>query len=505
MPDPKPNLVDKVVGYFSPRAGMERRAWRTMEASYKGGVPTRTSETWGMDQTTRFGTTLERYQLMNARDRANQAYRNNLVAKTLIQTETDNVIGDGLNYMPTTKSAAWNREAKDKYYEWLKNISVRGSDVLTGCEVERLLWSQSRVAGDVGWILVSQGPESRIQVIESHRISSPYGDAADGSITDGIKFDLTGAPKTFYVKSASEVGKWFEVPARDFVFFAHHSNPSQARGESCFITIFDLLAHLDRYVDGVSLAAWMATVFGLVFKEASAAKQFAGLSTLAANSQGQQQRAITLEGGQVKYMAPEGEVVQVDAKQPMQQTPQFIQQMLRLLGMPFDMPLEVFARDMSSSNFASARIGLLPFYRACRIKAARFGARWSRTIQWWLSRENLRARDDPKRWKTAFPEDFWSHELRCNSWAYTDPVSDVQSQQLQVDAKFKSPQMVIEEQGGDVSETLRQLEEWQKLTASLPQTHSTMSRDPQADPNTASQPAKPPAKPDQGNPADANA
>jgi hypothetical protein len=61
----------------------------------------------------------------------------------------------------------------------------------------------------------------------------------------------------------------------------------------------------------------------------------------------------------------------------MQQTPEFIRTMFRMLGQPFDMPLEVIAKDMSTCNFASARIGLLPFYRTCRVKAARFGSRWS--------------------------------------------------------------------------------------------------------------------------------
>jgi hypothetical protein len=48
------------------------------------------------------------------------------------------------------------------------------------------------------------------------------------------------------------------------------TKPNQAR-RVCYMTIFDLLAHLDRYVDGVSLAAWMATVFGIVFKQNNAA------------------------------------------------------------------------------------------------------------------------------------------------------------------------------------------------------------------------------------------
>jgi capsid protein len=321
-----PNLIDKVVGYFSPGAGIKRVVARqAYESSYRGGVPTRTSEGWGRVEGFQFGSSIDRSQLTNARDRAYQAYRNNPVARTLVNTETDNVIGDGLNFQPTTDSEEWNREATDRYYAWLEEASIRGQDIQTGSEIQRLAWSRSRIAGDVGWILVARGSDSYVQLVPSENIATPDGMQSAAGMYDGIQFDAMGKPVTYYVKYTDERGlrKFVPVEARDFVYLAHHSEPSQARGETCFMTIFDLLSHLDRYVDGVSLAAWMATVFGIIFKDNSAARQVSGLPTLT-NSQGNQQRAITLENGMVKYMAPEGEVVQVDAKQPMQQTPAFI-------------------------------------------------------------------------------------------------------------------------------------------------------------------------------------
>lgn len=481
------SMIDKAIGVISPKWGAERAAWRVAQASYQGGVPTRRSESWQQATGARFDSGLDRMNLMAARDRAYNAYRNNPVARTLVNTECDNVIGDGLNYKPTSSSKEWNKEAKDKYYEWLEVASVRGSDIHSGCEIQRMAWERSRVAGDVGWVLVADGADSRIQMIGSENIATPDGMQADPNVYDGIRFNAMGKPLTYYILYKNErngLRKFTEVAARDFVFLSHLSEPNQTRGESCFITIFDLLANLDRYVDGVGLAAWMATVFGLIFKDASGAKQIQGLP-FATNSGGQQQRAIRLENGQVKYVAPEGEVVQVDAKQPMQFTDAWVRTMMRMIGQPFDMPLEVLARDMSTANFASARIGLLPFYRSCRIKAGRFGSRWSRTIRWWLSRENNRAANDPKRWKTKFPADFWNHELMVNAWSYTDPVREVQGDHLQLDMRTKSPQMVIAEQGRDAEQIIADWKEWEKLTGGMPETHSTLSRDelPQADPN----------------------
>jgi len=113
--------------------------------SYKGGVPTRTSEGYPMQQGYRMGTMQERFQLSSARDRAIQAVDNNPIAKTLIETESDNVIGDGLNYQPTSDSEAWNREAEDKYWLWKESCSVRGPDMESGCDHNKEVTGHDRL------------------------------------------------------------------------------------------------------------------------------------------------------------------------------------------------------------------------------------------------------------------------------------------------------------------------------------------------------------------------
>jgi len=459
-----------------------------MQNSYRGGVPTRTSESFPASTGYTYQSTGDRAQLVSARDRAYNAYRNNPVARTLVQTEADNVIGDGLNYQPSTDSKEWNAEAKDRYYQWLEGASVRGPDIHSGCELQRLLWERSRVAGDVGWVLVSRGSDSFIQVVSAENIRTPDGLYGDPFVYDGIRFDGFGRPTQFYVFVQGERGtpvRHFEpVDARDFVYLPHLTEPNAARGESCFVTIFELLSNLDKYVDAVSLAAWMGAVFGLVFKESTGAKQLSALPYLT-SSQGVQQKAVTLENGMIKYVGNADDVVQVDAKQPMVNSDAWIRAMYRMLGQPFDMPLEVIAKDMSTATFASARIGLLPYYRSCRVKAARFGTRWSRTIRWWLSRERQRAPDDSKRWKTAFPDNYWDHELLVNAWDYTDPVSEAQSDLLQLDMGTKSHQMVMSERGRDSELVLRERKEWAAKIGDLPDVRSTMTRDPAPDPGEA--------------------
>jgi hypothetical protein len=140
---------------------------------------------WQQAQGFRFGTTGERQQQTDARSRAYQAYDNNPVARTLVRPRRDNVIGDGLNYQPTTDSKEWNREAKDRYYQWLENAGPR-PDVDTGCELQRMLWSRraspATSGGSSSTATTSTRVDSRIQVCRRRTSSRRTGCTPTGGL-----------------------------------------------------------------------------------------------------------------------------------------------------------------------------------------------------------------------------------------------------------------------------------------------------------------------------------
>lgn len=500
------NLLDSAIAYFSPGWAAQRAQSRLAIAamaqlgrdrpvnSYRDGTPTRMTESWPTSHRNVLDPASIGQELLSTAERGYHAYRSNSVARTLLNSETDNVIGDGPNFEPQSGDEAWNREALDRYYEWVESCSVRGRDIHGGAELQRMLWAHSRAAGDIGWILVSRPMtgDSLIQVVPRENICTPDHLSADSRIIDGIRYDDFGAPQSYFILRQDGLGmrEWIEIPARDFVFLAHMLEPTSARGTSCYVTVFDILTNLSRYIDGVALAAWMATVFGLIIKQNNIGRDLTLMPT-ATNSRGETQRAFTLEGGLLKFMGTEGEVAQVQAHQPMQQTPAFIDQWLRLAGQPFDMPLEVLGKNMSQCTFASARIGLLGFYRACRIRFAHFCTAWNRTTGWWLSRERLRAPGDRKRWRTLFPPDYRNFEFRINAWDYTSPTEEAQADQIQIDMGIKSPQMVISERGRNMQKIVRERREWDEQTKDLPQTRSTLTRDAVPTPET---PAADPVK-----------
>lgn len=444
------NLFDRMIEYVAPVSAMRRAYARDVLASHRGGVNTRTSRGYDRASTIRGGTSSDRANQASRAAKAMQVYKEHPIGRSLLKTETDNVVSSGFRLQAKTESKEFNREVEEKWNEAWETFDIRG--LLSGVDLMRQFYRSPRRDGDGGIVLVDRGGESRLQYIPRQLICSPNNKQNQPGIIDGIEVTSATRPLAFHVKYEDEWGKqqWERVPASNFIYLAPEIDDDLGlRGDSCYSQVFGYLDQIDGYVDAVIIAARMAAVFGLIFREGSGAKQFGGLNTLA-NSKGDQQKALTIENGMAKYIGPDDSIVQVQAQQPMTQTPDFIRAVCRLIGLPFDMPLELVCKDMSQVNFASARIGLIGYYRACRARQKAFIARClTRIYQWWLSREVKMGR-----MVNAAPPEFWKHKFMAEGWDYTDPVSEAQADLLQINMGIKTRAMAAAERGRDLEEML---------------------------------------------------
>lgn len=442
-----------------------------LEASYRGGVATRTGTPF--TQTTPYGlqSSSDRNSVASMRERARKADRDNPIANGLLNRDTDNTIGDGMTLQMQTDSVEFNREAEELFYSRAEYLDIRQRFCFG--DLQRQWYRCMRRDGDVAVLLVDRGGKSRLQTVTGEMITSPNGSTQ--TILDGMELDDVGRTVAYHILNQTELGKrtFSRVASNDCLYLSRDLFPQQVRGVSVFASIFPLLDQLDGYVDAVVIAARMAAVFGLIFKEANPSGAFQGLPTIANN--GSTQRAITIQNGMVKYIGQADDVVQVQANQPMQQTPDFIRAIMRLIGLAFDMPLELALMDVSQANLSSLRGGLNQFYRSCRTRQDQFREKvMSPFLRWWISRE-VKAGS----FKSAVPEDFWAHEWRPRAWQYADPITDVQSVLLEIDAGLKSPQTACDELNRDFTQIQNQIKEARDLRAGLgiPSSRSTYTRD----------------------------
>jgi lambda family phage portal protein len=475
-------IIDRVVEAFSPMSAIRRQAAREFLNTHRGGLTTRIDKSSTESRSLLGGNAAKRANQRERRNRARRVYAEHPIGRTLLKTEVDNVISCGFTLQAKalnadgTPAEAFNEEVEERWCEWLEIADIRQMRGAT--DLIREAYRNPRCDGDGGIVLVSlPGGRSRLQYVPGDLICNPNTTLSGPKLIDGIEVDAACRPLAFHVKTENEWGKlaWERVSADDFIYLAPDMDDAMGlRGDSCYSQIFPLLDQFDGYVEAVTIAARMAAIFGLIFKTDSGPSQFERLG-VATNSQGNDQRAMTVENGIARYIGSKDDVVQVNPQQPMQQTPDFIRALCRLMGAPFDMPLELVCKDLSQVNFSSARIGLIGYYRACRVRQKSFKSRcMSRTYRWWLSREIKMGRI-----LAPIPAEPLRHEFVSEGWDYTDPVTDAQADHLLIDMGIKTRRIAAAERGMDYDEL--RAEELADLTIRKAQdltiTHSSMTRD----------------------------
>lgn len=493
------NLIDRICEFVAPSYAVSRYVARMglTQMSHSGAIGNRTTANdWAESTSIKGGTSGDRRSLGSMRSRARRLYRENVVGRSLLLTETDNVISDGFSLQMRTVSKAFNDEAEERFYEWLDRADITGK--LCGSDLFRSSWLETRKDGDGGFILIKRGGKPYLQYVPSDLITNPLG-SFNEKMYDGVEVDDAGRPVRFWVRDVDEFGKDTTTPiaARDFVYISHADDPMAIRGTTVFGSVFRELDQLDGYKEAVIIAARMGAIFGLIEKRKNPGLITAGLPSHT-NTQGEAQKAITYENGMMKYIGPDDSVMQVQAQQPMQQTPDFLRAMMRIIGLAFDMPLEIAVKDLSQVNFSGARVGLIGFYRSCRVKQDRIKSIcWNRIVRWWLSvekqRQDLGFEDA---FITKFPERSWQFLLNGREWAYNSPTEEANAALLEISMGIKSPQMACEERGRDWLEVQDQIAEARASNQQrkIPIVLSSSTRDETtAPPITPPDPVAPPA------------
>ncbi len=477
----KESLLDQSLSYLFPRWGVKRAMWReaaSVHDSSRSGRRTRLDENWPSAQSLRLGqTTTDLLDIQEMRSRAYQVMKKNPLGRGMIERVVDNVIGEGMILIPKTDSKDFNAEVKERFAEWMDRADMRG--IFTGAEIQRHMQRAYERDGDVGMVRVVHRGKPRLQLVRAARINTPDRLLGDDNVKDGIRMDKWGKPLKFYVGTHTQSGVTDHkiVDAHNFIYYPRMDDFDDVRGTSAFGPIFPLLGQIDGYIDAVVIAARMAAVFGLIMKGANSNKQFSNLPTIQ-NSQGDAQKAVTLEDGMVKYMGQQDDVVQVQAQQPMEQTPQFIAVLVRLLGVPFAMPLELTLLDFSQTNLSSARVAILQFYRAMMGKQQSFNKVVMTPIyRWWLAREiktGVLTTKEPELWMP--------HQFQPRGWQWLDPLKDQQAALLELSMGITTKGDIAAGLGRDIEDIMvrRAAELAIERIQELPEVFSTLTRESQA-------------------------
>jgi capsid protein len=462
-------VVDRFVATVNPEAGLKRMfTRRAYDALGKGPHNKQKKKIKGTDDVI-----LDELTLSEGRDESRDECRNNPIAKGLLKTERNGVIGSALPIQAKTSDKKWNKDAEAS---WKAEMLDKPCDI-TGrfnfIQYLRKYYYSYRRDGDILTIYHTDD----LEAMEGEQLGTPLGNKKDHKhfeVVNGIAFSkktrrvigyYMGKPhaKYGYIKRDS-----FQKYKADIVH--HMFNPdrfSHSRGEPALMTCLDELQKLVKYLDAEQVAAIINACFCMFISsenEYGIPDTYTGGSSSDGRDSDTQTRYEKMTPGQIMYGNSNEKPYGIGQARPGTSFDPYILRMLSIIGRPLCMPLMLVSLDFSGATFMNARLAydeVRENWRGEQIETVVPFA--SRTWQWHINRM-IR-----KKVLTDIP-DKYAHEVFCRKWPYIDPWKEAKAEEqflrnrtecrtdmaaargkdiIEVEAKRKIEDERIIESGGD--------------------------------------------------------
>lgn len=490
----KPNLIDRVVGFLDPGAGLRRLSQRTMLNSYTATKPSRHKR----DRDTTGGSGddhLNQLTLWELREISHELVRNNGMVKGAIDRLVQNVLGpEGPSLQSRTEDEKQNDEVESDWDQWLENdadISGRlhGQVLLQKCK-------QGEYEGGDHFVQLddtARNGNGSLRAFEGDRVLTPVGvEAVNGlPVLNGIAFDpSTGEPKWYFVannypingKCLEQDGKW--IRAETIVPFCNPNRLSQGRGQPILTPSFRDIDDLDDMMLYEKIGSKLVASQGFVVET----EDPLGFADAMRDTSNSDERIEELEPGAINYLKPNESMKSIQNNRPGNNFEPFTRLISRFIGLPIGMPIELLLLDFSQINFSGSRQLLHLAQLGFRAEQFRTGCQLSKIYKWWL---NLPVRKN--KYNSADPK-FGLHEWGFPGWPSPNPREDAMAFDLELKNMTRSRHDYCRSKGRDFEKTSSELEREKKLLADL-QPPAPPAHPPGTQPATPTEPPPEPVPP----------
>jgi lambda family phage portal protein len=463
------NLVDRLVSYLSPNAGLRRLHARAMmgvalERGFDGA--SRKDRLSGWKTSGAGANTENRPALGILRDRSRDLSRNNPWAVKALNAIVTNTIGTGIVMQPVVQNKKLEKTAQNAWKSWADT---------TACDFDgrgnfgALQTLALRTCAESGEALIVRRRASssaklpvpfQVQVIEPDFIDTSKEEYTNGAneIKQGIEFDSQGRRVAYwlYPEHPGEMGlnrfrhnyESKRVPAEDVIHLFRQDRAGQIRGLPWGHAVIVRLHDLDEFEDATLMRQKVAACFAGFVRDSdpgSATKPGSKAVEI----------ARTLEPASVQVLGP-GQDMTFSSPPGAPQQGEYTTTVLQGIAAGYLITYEALTGDYSKVNFSSGRMGHIEFQR------------------------NL----DSWRWNMFIPQmcaGVWkwfqegmaigiNSQLLSAGCIYTaprremiDPTKEVPAQIKQIRGGLRSWSETVRENGDDPIETARQISEDNKL------------------------------------------
>lgn len=376
---PRGNVIDRLIGYVSPQAGLQRMRARVavelLARHYEGASIGRRTQGWnrdGGDANAVVGPALSQLRAV-ARD----LVRNNGNAKSARRTITNHVVGWGIVAKPMPK----HQQAADLWKAWAGTTACDSDGQNDFYGLQKLVM---RTVFESGEVLVRRRfrrPEDglpiplQLQVLEPDYIDTLKSETRrnkDGvvvaRIINGVEFDAIGKRVAYWLfrehpgSDEATSGASVRIPAENFRHVYYKERPGQVRGVSWLANVLLRFKDHDEYEDATlmkqKIAACMAVIVGDLDGSAT---------PLGTADTSQDPQIDSLEPGWIGHV-PAGTTVETIAPPSVRDYADYTKASLRTIAAGLGVTYEDLTGDYTGMPFSAARMSRM--------------AHWDRVEDW---------------------------------------------------------------------------------------------------------------------------
>lgn len=363
------NWLDQAIGFVSPEAGFKREAYRkALEESrnYDAAGYDRLNSNWRVfnesaEMTDRYGRDI-------VRARARDLERNSDIMNAVIGAYKRNVFGAGYRIRANSGKDDVNHDIEKMWKIWCKkqNCDVTGTQSFNA--LMRMAIQRKKVDGGIIFLkrYTSGGfIPFKLQALEIDELDLTAGTphTKENKVVGGIEYNSYNRPIGYFFNQYSIDGMSMTEPvyidAKDVIFLYTKTRPSQIREMSDMSPTITRIRDANEFMRAVSVKERILACFSVFIKRALPTSGITPGRGNAGDGPEAKYDGKTLTPGMIHYLNQGDEAQAVVPSGQATDATAYIKQEIRLVGAGQGLSYETTSRDMSESNYSSARQGLI--------------------------------------------------------------------------------------------------------------------------------------------------
>ncbi len=404
------------------------------------------------------------------RARARDLERNSSLAKAAVDAIVRNVIGTGIHPQAATGDEKLNDILEEKFKIWCKakNCDITGQ--MDFFEQQAFLLRRRIYDGEI-LVLKVADKKSRIplklQALEADLLDTSLTEApgTKNYILSGVEVNEYYKPLAYWFKQSSPDGTIIydskRIPAEQIIHLFHKTRVGQVRGIPEIVQVIDDIKDTDDYKDAELVAARIAACFALFITRQGAPTP----GRVTTDTEGK--RIESIYPGMIETLLPGEDIKTANPARASAGVKDFIEIQQREVAAGTGQSYEVVSRDMSKSNYSSARQNHLED-RKTWVPMQKFMIThfcqpiWEEFVTYCVLTGEVQIKDF---WSD--PEKYFNVRWIAPGWTWIDPLKEVQANAKALDYGMTTLERICAEKGEDWRENLKQRAKEQEFARSL--------------------------------------